>query len=65
MQIKLCFNCDRPVVKDVVALNKKLLGRSIKRYLCLTCLAEYLDCCEDDLSRKIQEFKEQGCALFD
>lgn len=61
---KTCYNCDRPVLKDVVALNRKLLDRSTKRFLCLTCLAKYLDCTEDDLSRKIEEFREQGCALF-
>lgn len=61
---KTCCRCDRPVPKDVIALNKKLLDRSTRHFLCLACLADYLDSTEDELCRKIDEFKEQGCALF-
>lgn len=64
MRSKPCYNCRHEVTKDVIALNKKLLGRRTQRVLCLKCLAEYLDCTEDDLRTKIREFKEQGCALF-
>ncbi len=59
-----CNQCDSPVTKDLVALNKKLLGRTIKKYLCLDCLADYLSATTDDLLIKITEFKEQGCDLF-
>jgi biotin operon repressor len=60
-----CNFCDALISdKDVIALNKKLLGRSVKKKLCLPCLADYLSCTEDDLREKIEEFKEQGCALF-
>ena len=64
MRAKPCYNCRHEVTKDVIALNKKLLGRRTQRVLCLKCLAEYLDCTEDDLRSKIREFIEQGCALF-
>jgi len=64
MRRKPCYNCSRPVVKDVIALNKKMLGHQTNRVLCLTCLAEFLGCTEDDLRNKIEELKEQGCALF-
>lgn len=50
--------------KDIIALNKKMLGRNIKEKLCLPCLADYLSCTEEDLLIKIEEFKEQGCGLF-
>jgi hypothetical protein len=61
---KLCCECGRPLVKDEVALSQKLLGRNIEVFYCIDCLAEYLECSTDDLRIKIQEFKEQGCALF-
>lgn len=64
MQAIPCYNCGQLLIKDVIALNRKLLGRSIKRFLCLKCLAEYFNCTEEDLRRKIEEFKEQGCSLF-
>lgn len=64
MRGKPCFNCGRQVVKDVIALNKKMLGTSTKRFLCITCLAEYLNYEEEVLRNLIKELKEQGCALF-
>lgn len=59
-----CIKCNSLLVKDHVALNKKMLGRQVTQLMCVTCLAEYLDCIPDDLIVKIEEFKEQGCALF-
>jgi hypothetical protein len=50
--------------KDHIALSKKLLGRSITQFYCVTCLAKFLECDVSDLEIKIMEFKEQGCALF-
>jgi hypothetical protein len=52
------------VDKDAVGLNKKLLGRGIARFLCMTCLAEHLDISVDNLYDKIEDFKNQGCKLF-
>jgi len=60
----ICHSCGAKLNKDSVALNNKILGRSINELKCLTCLADYLSCEEDDLLIKIEEFKEQGCALF-
>ncbi len=51
--------------KDTVGINKKLLGTDITNFFCLECLAEYLECTVDELLDKIEEFKEEGCTLFD
>ncbi len=59
-----CYQCNATLNKDLIALNKKLLGRTIKKYLCIECLADYLGATTDDLFIKIAEFKEQGCDLF-
>ncbi|MFY9429357.1 MAG: hypothetical protein WBL03_04400 [bacterium] len=64
MGTQRCYNCGQPVVKDVAALNKKMLGHFTKRLLCINCLAGYLDCTEDELNDLIEELKEQGCTLF-
>ena len=61
---KICVDCSVNLKKNEIALSKKLLGRDIDNFLCIQCLAEYLSCSVDDLNIKIQEFKEQGCALF-
>jgi hypothetical protein len=56
--------CSNKLKKDHIALNKKLLGRNIDKYLCLDCLADFLNCTVDDLLIKIAEFKEEDCMLF-
>ena len=59
-----CVYCNEKLCNNLIALNKKLLGRKIGKFMCLGCLADYLNCSTDDLLVKIEEFKEQGCALF-
>ena len=49
---------------DTVGINKKLLGKDIKNFYCMACLADYLECTVDELSAKIEEFKAEGCKLF-
>lgn len=59
-----CYLCDAELDKISVGLNKKLLGRNVKHFYCLSCLANYLDVTVEDLLAKVEEFKEQGCKLF-
>jgi len=61
---KKCYLCEVALYKDVIGLNKKLLGRSLSQFLCIGCLADHLDISEEDLYEKISEFKNQGCTLF-
>ena len=65
-QKKYCRFCDSALPKDVIALNKKILDIEVKDgiYRCLTCMAEYLECSEEELVDKIEEFKAEGCKLF-
>lgn len=64
MKRKTCTDCGVALKKDEVALSQKMIGRQITKFYCLDCLAVILDCGVEDLVIKIQEFKEQGCALF-
>jgi len=50
--------------KNEIGLNKKLLGRKIKQFYCLSCLADFLTATTDELLAKVEEFREQGCVLF-
>lgn len=60
-----CFACGKsPIDKDVVALNKKLRGEQVDKFYCLPCFAESLECSEEELLEKIDEFKAEGCKLF-
>ncbi len=59
-----CCECKKALVKDEIALTKKLIDQDSEEFYCIPCMAEYLGCTEQDLKEKIQEFKEQGCTLF-
>lgn len=60
-----CIACGKEIVeKDTVGLNKKLLGKKVMNFYCMTCLAAHLGTTVEDLNEKIEEFKEEGCKLF-
>lgn len=62
---KKCYLCEANLDKDAIGLNKKLLDRSLSRFLCINCLAAHLDTSVEDLKVKLSEFKDQGCKLFE
>lgn len=51
--------------KNEVAICIKLLGEDITNFYCLDCLADYLGVTPQDILDKIEEFKEDGCKLFE
>ncbi len=59
-----CEVCGSLLSKDEIALNKKLISKDTKQFMCLECLANFLDTSVDVLKEKIDEFKEEGCTLF-
>lgn len=61
-----CFICGKESLsRNVVGLNKKLIGRNIDKSHCINCLSDYLEISIEDLEERIQEFKNSGCTLFD
>jgi uncharacterized protein YlaI len=61
-----CIACGKKHLdKNTIGINKKLLGSKIKNFYCMDCLADYLDTTVEDLEDKIEEFKDEGCTLFD
>lgn len=60
-----CVACGKiDLDKDTVGVNRKLLGTDVKSFYCMDCLADYLGCTSQDILEKIEEFKEEGCKLF-
>ena len=61
-----CIICrQNNLSKNTVGINKKLLGEDIENFYCMDCLAEHLGCTVEELLEKIEEFKEEGCKLFE
>lgn len=61
-----CVICGKEIrKKNTLGINKKLLGEDIINFYCMNCLADYLDVTVDDLNEKIEEFKDEGCKLFE
>ena len=61
-----CVICSKEIrEKNVLGINKKLLGEDIINFYCMNCLADYLDVAVDDLNEKVEEFKDEGCKLFE
>ena len=66
MKKELCISCGNQLItKDEIGINKKLLGNNTESFYCLNCLAEYLNVDTQDILGKIEEFKEEGCKLFE
>ena len=63
---KICRYCEAALDRNEIGLNKKMFEVDAKRgfYMCLSCKAEYLECSEEELREKIEDFKKEGCKLF-
>lgn len=66
MENKKCYVCGKePLTKNEIGLTKKLIDKNSKIFYCTPCLAEYLEVTEDELLDKVEEFKSEGCTLFE
>lgn len=59
-----CCKCNSPVDYNVIGLNKRLIGRNTRQFMCLHCLAEFFGTTESAMQHKIDEFRDDGCPLF-
>lgn len=55
----------RAAFQNETGICKKLLGEHTTEFYCLDCLAEYLEVTPQDILDKIEEFRGEGCRLFD
>ena len=61
-----CISCGKhSLTKNEIGINKKLLGGKTKNFFCIDCLANFLEVDQQDLLDKIEEFKNDGCKLFE
>ena len=62
--IIMCEECSKKINKTEKGLNKKLISKDTKQFLCINCLARYLHTTVEELEEKAKQFKEEGCTLF-
>ena len=66
MKKQKCASCGSMLeTKNEIGINKKLLGDQTSAYYCMDCLADYLEVTVQDIEDIIEEFKDQGCKLFE
>ena len=58
-----CNQCRSYLSKDEYGLSIKLLGED-KSKCCMNCLAEEFGITVEDLLGKVEEYKSEGCKLF-
>ena len=62
----VCYICGKEnLSRNEIGITKKLIDVNTKQFYCLPCLADYLEVTETELLDKIEEFKAEGCKLFE
>lgn len=62
---KTCVECGKNVRQnDVLAMNMKYHGRNVTEFKCKKCLMKELNMSKEEWSKKVEDFKSQGCNLF-
>ena len=59
-----CKSCGKILTNDAIGIYKKMVNRCATEFLCISCLALKFECEVSLIEKKIQQFKELGCALF-
>ena len=62
---KLCMKCEAILSHNEMALHKKFINRSATEFMCINCMAQHFKVSPQVLKDKIEDFKNQGCALFE
>lgn len=61
-----CIICNKEIQsKNEIGINKKFFGEDISNFYCIECLASDLEVEINDIYNKIEEFKAEGCKLFE
>ena len=59
-----CMGCGRNLTNNEIGAYRKFVNRDSRSFLCKDCLAGKLNITAEDIDRKIEQFKQQGCTLF-
>lgn len=59
-----CIKCQSVLTHDEIGLHKRLINRGDTEFMCKKCLSEYFSVSIEMLDSKIEQFRDQGCTLF-
>lgn len=60
-----CIKCGKILSQDEIGLHKKLFNRAADSFFCIFCSAAYFGVSTALLEKKIRQFREMGCTLFE
>ena len=60
-----CIVCQNTLVRDEIAMTRKLINRGATQFMCIPCLARHFEATVEMLLERMQYFKDMGCTLFD
>lgn len=64
-QERECCKCGQKIEdRDIIGINRKLLGARTQKFMCLKHLAEFFGTTEEVLQFRIEDLKDSGCPLF-
>ena len=62
---KSCCKCGKQIkTMNTMAMNLKIHGRQINKFLCKSCLMKDMGINQKQWNEYVEKFKQQGCALF-
>lgn len=60
-----CIKCGKRLESDAIPIFKKLVNRGAEEFMCIGCLAEYINTSREEIEALIDYYTESGtCALF-
>jgi biotin operon repressor len=62
--METCKECQKPLLRDEIAIYRRLIHREAEEYLCKECLAAFLGVPTEIIEKRIAYFKKIGCTLF-
>ena len=60
-----CFKCGKPLESDAIPIYKKMINRGAEEFMCIGCLADYVQIPRSAIESLIDYYTESGtCDLF-
>ena len=55
-----CFKCGKPLESDAIPIYKKMINRGAEEFMCIGCLADYVQMPRSAIESLIDYYTESG-----